>query len=285
MKRTITLSRLRGVSQVVVAGLLIGLCTPGQVDAAWTLIDPLAPQYTWWNGCSPTAAGMLFAWWDMPAGGGMVNLYDGDATIWVPVGDSSNNPADYTGTHRLVASWEHRQAGMNLGLTYGSYQNHTANCLADFMGTEDGGTYRDEMAQGFVDFAAWDDPTTAISESYAATAWTDYIPAEGGTLTYDLFCDWIDSNKPLHLGITGHSVLAVGYDPDDPKANYICWDTWAGDPLMKWYWDGTGVPGGMSVYGATFLEIEAPTIPAPGALLLAGLGCSLVGWVRRRQAV
>lgn len=285
MKKTIVLSRRCISNQILVVGLLVGLVAPTQVDAAWTMVDAVAPQYTWWNGCSPTAAGMLFAWWDMPTGGGKVNLYDGDATIWVPVPNTSNNPADFVGTHRMVASWEHRQAGIDLGLEYGSYRNHTANCLADFMLTEDGSTWRDDMAPGFMDFAAWDDPTTAISESYEATAWTDYIPDDGGTFTYDLFCDWIDSNKPLHLGITGHSVLAVGYDPDDPKANYICWDTWAGDPLTKWYWDGTGVPYGMSVYGATFLEIGSPVIPAPGALLLASLGCGLVSWMRHRKAV
>lgn len=255
------------------------------------LIPIMPPDYTWWNGCSPTAAGMLFAWWDMPTGGGKTDLYDGDATIWgPPFTGTSANPADYVGTHRMVASWEHKKAGIDLGVPkgYGSYQNHTPNCLADFMLTHDGGTARANMADGFMDFAMWDDPTTSILESYYSTAVTDYIPTagwwpSGGTFTYSAFTSWIDSGKPLHLGITGHSVLAVGYDATDPKENYLCYTTW-GSGLTKWYWDGTGVPyGGMSVYGATYLDIGAQ-VPVPAAVLLGILGLSVAGIKLRKFA-
>jgi hypothetical protein len=228
---------------------------------------------------------MLFAWWDMPTGGGKVNLYDGDATIWgSPSSGTSTNPDDFVGTHRMVASWEHKQAGIDLGLTYGSYQNHTANCLADFMKTEDGGTSRSNMAQGFIDFAMWDDPTTAICESYNATAWTDYTSPYGGSFTYDVYTDWIDDGKPLHLGLNGHSVLAVGYDPDDLQENFICWTTWGSWDLTKWYWDGSGEgQDDMFVYGATFLEVGAP-VPLPSAVLLGMLGMGVAGFRLRKYA-
>jgi len=257
--------------------------TEGPTGGAWTLIPTMAPEYTWWNGCSPTAAGMLFGWWDNPSGGGKTDLYDGDAQVWDKVNMDKEDPLDYVGTHRMVASWEHHTDSP--GLTYGSWQNHTANCLADFMKTHEGGTSRSNMPQGFEDFAMWDDPTTGINESYNSTAWNGYT--SNSTLTYDIFTDWIDTGKPLHLGIrsdtAGHSVLAVGYDPDDAKENYICWNTW-GWPLTKWYWDGTDVPyDGMAVYGCTFLDIGAQ-VPLPGAVLLGILGLSAVGIKLRRYA-
>ncbi|MCK4818293.1 hypothetical protein KA005_21160 [bacterium] len=264
--------------------VLIGICIPANTYAG--LIPTMPPDYTWWNGCSPTAAGMLFAWWDMPAGGGKTDLYDGDATIWGPPSSGTTSiQADYVGTHRMVASWEHKKAGMDLGLTYGSYKNHTANSLADFMKTHNMSTSRSNMAQGFEDFAMWDDPTTPILESYYSTAWTGYT--SNITFSYDIFTDWIDDGLPLHLGIrsatVGHSVLAVGYDATDSKENYLCHTTW-GSGLTKWYWDGTGVPyGGMAVYGATFLEVGAQ-VPVPAAVLLGILGLGVAGWKLRKFA-
>ena len=64
---------------VVAISMLVWMCIPTNTYAG--LIPTMAPEYTWWNGCSPTAAGMLFAWWDNPTGGGKTDLYDGDAQI------------------------------------------------------------------------------------------------------------------------------------------------------------------------------------------------------------
>ena len=278
MKKSIVSSK-----SVVGILLLISICIPANTYAD-VYIPTMAPEYDWWNGCSPTAAGMIFAWWDDPTGGGKTDLYDGDATNWV-MGGNMAVEADYVGPRRMVASWEHRQAGQALGLDYGSYRNHTANCLADFMLTEDGGTYRSNMAQGFEDFAMWDDPTTSILESYYSTAWTGYT--SNGTFDYDDMTAWIDTGKPLHLGISGHSVVVVGYDENDLThgGSYYCWDTWGGGSLRKAYWDGTVSWGGTtrSVYAATFLDIGAQ-VPVPGAVLLGMLGLSLAGVKLRKHA-
>ena len=40
---------------------------PSSPPTGWnsvTLLPHPVPEYHWWNGCSPTAAGMLFAYWD-----------------------------------------------------------------------------------------------------------------------------------------------------------------------------------------------------------------------------
>jgi hypothetical protein len=51
---------------------------------------------------------------------------------------------------------------------------------------------------------------------------------------------------------------------------------------------GNGFSGVTMVYSqltVTYEPYQPPVIPAPGAILLAGLGTCLVGWLRRRQTV
>jgi hypothetical protein len=234
----------------------------GALPGHWVMIPTYkdVPEYTWHYGCSPTAAGMLFGWWDAQPGTG--NLYLGDASTFD--GDSSESMSG--GTRAMVASTSHIVAGMENGYTHGDWHNcpsipnHEINpmSLADFMKTVDGGTSRANMAAGFENFAAWDCPWALYDQSYTADA-TTYYTDEGWTFTD--FKNEIDKGYPVHLGITGHSVLALGYwdlrNPMDPgNFGYICWTTWSGWGLQEWRWDGVGVPDGRAVYGATYLRIK-----------------------------
>jgi hypothetical protein len=228
---------------------------------------PGVPEYHWWYGCSPTAAGMVIGWWDAQVG--CTDLFAGDASTWWGAGDGS------TGTKRLVASKEDIDAGKALGLTYGSYQNHTANCLADFMQTENGGTYRDYIGPGLVGYCSWNDPTDPTKGSYTASAITKYV---SGGWTYAQFCAEIDAGRPVHLGLrnasnVGHSVTAIGYDNTDGKQNYICWTTWGGWGVRSWGWTGETESGyNFAVYGATYLTVtpkvtnHPPTAPTTASI-------------------
>ena len=242
----------------------------------WNMIPTYqdVPEYRWWYGCSPTAAGMLFGWWD--AQPGTKNLFDGDASaFWGDAGESADG-----GTRAMVASMSHIVAGQENGFNYGdwhnspSYPQHEENpmSLADFMKTVDGSTGRSKMAEGLEAFARWDAPWTMISESYSAVA-TTYYKSLGWT-----FADFqaeIDAGYPIHLGITMHSVLAFGwYDlstaaqPDD--YGYIAYNTW-GWGLTEWRWDGANVPSQRSVYAATYLRvIPEPVVGAPLIIAAAG---------------
>jgi PEP-CTERM motif len=246
---------------------------------AVTLLPHAVPEYHWWNGCSPTAAGMLFAYWDTYLGRG--NLYDGDSSAWDKVDMNMTNPAHYDAEHDIVATLGHYQAGQTLGLTYGSWDRNGNgilddqaqwDCLADFMRTADGGTSRSNMAQGFMDYAAWDNPATAVSEAYDSTAWTVWDES------WNEYVSEIDAGYPVHVGITGHSILGLGYATDAQGIPYVVnWTTWGGG------WDGVyGLMPFSEVYAYTLLRVN--DVPEPGTcvLLLAGLGL-LATRLRRRK--
>ena len=203
---------------------------------------------------------MIIGWWDAQTGCG--DLFEDSAATWYGSGTS--------GTKRMVASQAHIDAGAALGLTYGSYENHTADCIADFFFTRNGSTSRSNIGPGFVAFAAWDDPTTTTNETYTAAYTTNYTDYGW---TYEDFCAEIDAGRPVHLGLTssagGHSVTAIGYNNTDGKREYICWTTWSGWGLRSWAWDGETESGyNFQVYGGTYLVItphsppnNPPTVP------------------------
>ena len=88
----------------------------GPPSAATILPNPV-PEYHWWDGCSPTAAGMLFAYWDTYLGKN--NLYDGDSSNWDKTNMNMTNSTHYDNEHNIVASWGHYQAGQAKG--YNAY--------------------------------------------------------------------------------------------------------------------------------------------------------------------
>jgi hypothetical protein len=186
----------------------------------------------------------------------------------------------------MVASWEHRQAGVAAGLAHGTWDRNdngvvddsdraSWNCLADFMRTVDGGTYRSTMAQGFLDFARWDSPLTSVSESYDAQAWTEW--EDTGELTFDDFRAEIDAGYPVHVGISGHSILGLGYYYENELPYVMNWTTWGGA------WNGTwGTIAWSEVYAATFLRIGDP-VSAPEPSSLALLCLAVIGAYATRK--
>jgi hypothetical protein len=229
------------------------------------------PEYDWWYGCSPTAGGMLTGWWDGRPG--FENLYDGDASVWSTAHSMPDfNPANFTGTHSMVASWEHHTAGQENGFTYGdwqdsaSYPDHAANpnCIADFMKTQNGGSYTDNIVQGLMDYAAWDNPATAVNESYLFDAWDVQVPYFGGGFGYDDMKAELSAGQPMLLDLmcyapviedwVGHSVVAYGYQDDmfqimDPAGGsstpvtvggFAIRDTWMNGTNQSSWWGWGG---------------------------------------------
>ena len=88
-----------------IVSVFVWVCIPANTYADVWISGYNTVEYNWWLGCSPTAAGMLFAWWDTQ--GGKTDLYDGDASVWDFSATNRTVQANYVGTHRMVASWEH----------------------------------------------------------------------------------------------------------------------------------------------------------------------------------
>jgi len=76
----------------------------------------------------------------------------------------------------------------------------------------------------------------------------------------------------------GYEYLRIEFDPDSYTDGQYWWDLGYGDG-----WEVVEISGGGDWQFRTYVDIE--TIPAPGALLLGGIGAGLVGWMRRRRAI
>jgi hypothetical protein len=260
-------------------GAAHGFCDPGDVDpnsrvegpvdfasgeesspgAGAVILSNVPADYDWWNGCSPTAAGMLFGWWE-EAGH---DAFPGNhRNLPATYSNTSTNPNDYADARGVIAGWAHKQSGISQSLTYGSYKNHAPDSIADFILTQNAGTSRSDMAWGFQNFGAWDDRRTSAIESQRFTTSTKYTSSGW---TYNDYVAEINAGRPVHLGLDstkgGHSVLGVGYNNTGGKSDIILLTTWH-QGLQEWEWSNETHSGyGFSVYGATTMTAQTGTTP------------------------
>lgn len=241
---------------------------PGAVILSNTPAD-----YDWWNGCSPTAGGMLFGWWDEA---GVESFPGNHRNLPATYSNTSTNQTNYTDARGVVAGWAHKQEGMAQSLTYGHYANHAPDSIADFLLTSNGGSSRGNMAHGFEMFGAWDDPRTPEIESATFQCSTVYTFSGW---SYADYCAEIDAGRPVHLGLNGatggHSVLGIGYNNTDGKTNVVVHTTWHSGQ-QEWEWENETHSGySFSVYGATLTQKD-PT-PTPDLSAYVSIAHTYIG--------
>jgi len=281
----------------------------GYVRAGGSLTN--TGDYAWWYGCSPTAAGMMMGYYDrngyqssnydnlVPGGVAEPETYVGPPTGW---GALANNAIASQGHVTDFYAGGYGASGDDLPGPW-----HGFNCLADFMGTSQDAcgnwngstlfwwwlsgapfTEADSFASGvwptcgmygigeYVNYAGYD--TSVLYNQLLPGVADDIWGAPPNVLGFTLaqYQAEIDAGRPVLIHIVGHTMLGYGYVDGTNTINV--YDTWAlGGGTMTW----GGVYSDRLHYGVTVMTL----IPAPGAILLGGIGVVLVGWLRRRRTL
>ncbi len=263
------------------------------------------PTSNWTYGCSNTAAGMIFGYYDRigysnmytgPANGGVAPLTDlGNQTSLIATkngfdGRSINGHVDdywISLGSSLTDPWE------------SNWAEHSWDSVADFMGSNqlkwdfvgsDG--IRDYNRDGITALFSYNGPQklydyipsslagmpqTALSHGMRLFAESrGYSVIENYTQKIDVFFDGgfsfddymaeIDAGFPVMVQLSGHSVTGVGY-LEDTQTVYLH-DTW-GDYLASMPWGGSY--SGMDHIAVTAMHLNPIPEPATAVILLSGI--------------
>jgi len=228
------------------------------------------PAYYWTYGCTPTAAGMLFGYYDRKA---YVNFYvDAVAPL-----NNSSWPRTDTGQMPMIASSPY---AYDHWVALGQKGNdpcpdcHPDDCIADFMGTgidkygnSDGSTTLYSIGGGspLYDYTSCELISRRdachgmrLFAEYAGysvkTNYTQRIAGYPGVLVgmgyiLDQYKASIDKGVPVLLQLGGHTVIGVGYN----NSTVYIHDTWDYS-LHSMTWGGSY--SGMVQWGVTVFELN-----------------------------
>ncbi len=219
------------------------------------------PVYMWYRGCGPTAAGMVVGYWDTHGFGKLIR------------GDSSTQTTE---VNRAIASPEHYNDyslpidNTGTGLLPDKSappagDEHTSNCLADFMktswsavGNYYGWSWFNDVDDAFRGYTDWANATYGASYQVASRN------ERWGVFSWANYTAEIDAGRPLVFlvdtggdGYTDHFVTAIGYRETSGYAEYACLDTW--DVGVRWQrFRGVASGWAWGIYGATYYELPEP---------------------------
>jgi len=199
----------------------------------------------------------------------------------------------FAGVDGPTSGWSTSDTIVNLGATNWSLLGGTASVSGHLNGTSSNLTHRGTRGLGI--FGREDDevdrrgtindPYERINITFGIDHYVDYLEVrslytndgwspgiEKGTVEFYLDGSLVYTENLVAVQSTGDGVLAISYVT--PKLV---------DKLVYYVPGGLGDTSSQSEFAVAKLNVTP--IPAPGAILLGGIGVGLVGWLRRRRTL
>jgi hypothetical protein len=277
-------------AMTLLCGPVLSYATLSESTVEGEVVIKGVPAFSWYNGCNPTAAGMVIAYWDMR---GYSKLIPGNSTTQTSAVNQTIASDEHYNDYALPKDDESTGVLQDKSSLGGEHED---NCLADFLRTS---RSSDDLLYGATTSEYCDDGMLAYTMYVNLKNGTAYkanskLYYHSTTFSFDIFKMQINQNHPMVLvvdvsadGEGDHAVAAVGYRETNGYPEYACWDTWNTETLRweKFQSIGSGKPWG--IYLAFSYEIisepepiepEDPDDPGtPGDIV--NTGCTGVGLI------
>jgi hypothetical protein len=189
------------------------------------------PSYLWNDGCGPTALAMVIGYYDTH---GFPDLIIGSGATQTATVDSAISTSGNYNDYCLPLDYYPTLLDDKSELPSGD--EHTDNCIADFMETSQsyvgnyyGWSWSSDIIPAFNNYCAMVSTyqTSGITYSFYSFSWNDLVSE-------------IDNSFPLVFlvdtdgdGSTDHFITVIGYKSESGINYYGCYDTW--DQVIHWY--------------------------------------------------